>query len=104
MKCEANRCPGCSRHCCLDAPKCKYGCKYAMKMQAQPEPKKKYKWEKFADREGVLGQLILSGRRAKKALLGRKSTEEQLLKNLSAQEREQLACLLAKLASPAKCV
>lgn len=94
-----NCCPGCSRHCCLDKPKCKYGCRYCAKLQAEKENKtaKKHKWEKYVNRNNAFGMTIRIGRKLKKALLKKEITEAQLLHVLNGQERDTLAALLEKI-------
>ena len=101
-----NICPGCKRHCTADAPRCKYGrayfskCRKAESKAGTPEKDcggKRRKWEKYVERGGTAWLLLDTGRRAKKALLRRRITEEKLLAPLSIDEREKLRSLLAKL-------
>ena len=97
MKKEKCRCPGCSRHCCLDAPRCKYGCRYCQKSQPAEKKTKKHKWRQFVQADGALAQLIDTGRRARKALARGEAVEAQLLASLSPEEQESLRALLEKL-------
>ena len=105
-----NTCPGCSRHCTMDHPHCKYGRQYFEK-QKQKEvsktvcphcPKKQNpdspaKWEAYVQKGGTAWQLLYASRMAKKALRKKQVNEQMLLHRLSAEEREQLAEMLSRL-------
>ena len=97
-------CPGCSRHCTRDNPRCKRGRAYFAQMR-DGVPKaaavrkgsgKKRRWEKHVAEGGTAWQLICVGRRAKKALRREEISEAQLMSALNDQEREQLSLLLKK--------
>ena len=101
---HANVCPGCSRHCPMGKPHCKYGQKYFEKLKEkeasgenQQESRPKYKWEKFVRHEGALWKLLLVSGRSKKALKKGKLTEAAILSPLDEDEQEQLMELLGKL-------
>ena len=98
-------CPGCSRHCTRDNPRCKRGRAYFAQLQ-DGEPRatavrkgsgKKRRWEKHVTEGGIAWQLIYVGRRAKKALRREEISEAQFINALDEQERDQLAQLLKKL-------
>jgi len=103
-KAKADRCPGCSRHCCAAHVRCKYGQKYFQKQQEadisfqknQNDPHH-YKWEKFVQQGSPLWMLLWVSCQSKKALRKENLTEQQLLSALSESEQDQLRTLLAKL-------
>jgi len=97
-------CPGCSKRCTRDNPRCKRGRAYFEQMR-DGEPKaaavrkgsgKKCRWEKYVAEGGAVWQLICVGKRAKKALRREEISESQLMSALNDQEREQLSLLLKK--------
>ena len=107
MKNKQCVCPGCSRHCCAAAPRCKYGRKYFAAQSACcpkkcEQQKMKHKWERFVRREDALWQLMTTARRVKKALVRREITGDELLSALNASEQETLLALLGRLESSVK--
>ena len=99
---KQNTCPGCSRHCPLSAPRCKYGRNYLAKIQkSEAKPlkvkEKKYKWEKYAPKNGLAWKLLFAARKAKRALRDERIPEERLFAVLSAEERQSLNAILEKL-------
>ena len=91
-------CPGCSRHCCVDALRCKYGCAYFAKMQESKQlPPQKYKWEKHFVQGGVIWQILMVNRRMKKAVCKGKVTEDALLARLTQPEQQLICSQLTKL-------
>ena len=107
------RCPGCSKHCPLSAPKCKYGCRYAQKCAAsaaancaangcKSTDKHSRKWKKRVEKGGLLHLLLKTGKRIKKGLHRDSVTEEKLLSMLAPSEKESLEAILRKLESCAK--
>ena len=101
-------CPGCSKHCPLSAPRCKYGRNYAGKIQLNPDQapdtrkKGKLRWKALLARDGVIRQLLTTGKQIKKALRHGCITEAQLLDLLSVPEQEALLTMLARLHQAAK--
>lgn len=102
------RCPGCSRHCPLSAPRCKYGCRYAQKCAAsaasscaangcKSRDKHSRKWKKCIEKGGLLHLLLKSGKHIKKGLQKGSVTEEKLLSALTPSEKESLEAILRKL-------
>jgi len=101
-------CPGCSKHCPMASPRCKYGRAYFAK-QTQKENIKQtkntsnspsrssYKWEAYVTRGGPAWLMLLTLRNAKKALRKGRVTEAQLLRRLTDEDRLQLTALLQKL-------
>lgn len=94
-------CPGCGKHCPAAAVRCKYGrahfAKLAEESAAPEKGKHRRKWEKHVAADGPLWQLISTGRRVKKALLGGEIREEQLLTRLTGDEQRQLTEILRKM-------
>jgi len=95
---ERNTCPGCSKHCPLDKPKCKFGRAYSEKIKnAQFKPAKRPKGARCASPDSPVGQLLRTGRKLKKGLKKGKITEERLVEALAPGEREALTAILGKL-------
>ena len=101
-------CPGCSRHCPMGQPRCKYGQKYFEKRQKQQaeqalraqeeHPSGRHcKWEKYIKEGGLTWKLLWAGKKSKKALRRKKKTEMQLMSALTETEKEQLGVLLDKI-------
>lgn len=90
---QLDRCPGCSKHCCADHPRCKYGRKYFKETPAKP----KYKWDPFTSVDSPVWNLFFVSRRLKKQVCKSKVSEEQLLNRLSKDEQTALSLLLKKL-------
>ena len=93
------RCPGCSKHCCENAPRCKYGRSYFAKQQEKQEEKTKvkYKWERKVTNGGLIWRLLSVNRRVKKAVCREDISEEELLCVLTDGEQEALYAILSKL-------
>ncbi|MBQ8508189.1 MAG: hypothetical protein IJ466_12275 [Clostridia bacterium] len=99
---KQNTCPGCSRHCPLSAPRCKYGRTYlAKKQKSEAKCAKKesikYKWEKYAARDGLAWKLFFTCRSAKRAMRDSGISEAQFFAVLTEEERRALAGILEKL-------
>lgn len=92
-------CPGCKRHCPMNAVRCKYGKQHFAKLETAEEKKSRprHKWERATRPGGLAWRLLAVSRSAKKALVGRDMTEDELLSRLSADDRALLGELLAKL-------
>ena len=103
-------CPGCGKHCPMNSVRCKYGRNYFAKLeakrkkaemvcgtQAEPEKRRRKKWEKHVCGGGPLWQLLHTAGGVKKALRSGGASEDELLKALDAPEREQLRSLLVKI-------
>lgn len=96
------KCTGCSKHCCEDAPKCKYGRTYFAKMrdkQEQENPKQQYKWERNLTRGSLIWQMLMVNRRMKKAVCKGRITEEALIAALTLDEYEMLHKALDRLSA-----
>lgn len=92
------KCPGCSRHCSENAPRCKYGRAYFAKQQAKAEKSAHtYKWEANVSRGGLVWKLLFVNRRLKKAVCKGRVQEEALLQALTADEQALLHTVLEKL-------
>lgn len=92
------RCPGCSKHCPLSAPRCKYGRTYAAKkMEKEIKPKCKHKWEGYVTLQGEIWQMLTLSRAIKKGLCHSRVTETQLLSAITPEQRQALAEILQKL-------
>ena len=92
-------CPGCSKHCPMGAPRCKYGRAYFEKQAAKQteQSAKKCKWKTRVTPDSALWQLLSVSRRLKKALCHGEITEARLLSALDAQEQQALSVLLNRL-------
>ena len=110
-------CPGCSKHCPLSNPKCKYGQKYAAKQKEKEEARKctapetalgtvqcrkkhackRKKWENYVQERGLAWKLIASGRKMKKILREGKTGEEALFAQLNEADRRVLEEILDNL-------
>lgn len=99
MKNKSNRCPGCSRHCTLDAPRCKYGCRYSAKMEnrKKQEEAPMRKWERDVRRGGLLWRMLHVSRWMKKSLRKGCVSEKELLALLDETHQRELASALAAL-------
>lgn len=99
MKDKTNRCPGCSRHCPLNAPRCKYGCRYVSKLKNQTQEAETplRKWERDVQRGGLLWRLLYVSRWMKKALRKGCISEKELLSLLDESHQQELAVALAAL-------
>jgi len=98
-----NVCPGCSKHCPMGSPRCKYGRKYfeklAQEKEIPQEIRRHYKWEKLVHQGGLVWQLLWVASRSKKALRKKELTEHELLLALDNDELEQLQQLLEKISA-----
>jgi len=97
-------CPGCSRHCTKDSIRCKRGRAYFAKLEeqiksAEPVRECRRKWMKSVSENGVLWNLLMTGRNIKKALRSEEIAELQLTGALTAEEITQLTSALQKLQS-----
>ena len=97
-------CPGCHHHCPMGAPRCKYGRSFFARQEArtiaEPQAVKvqpKRKWEAYVSADGLAWRTITAGRSLKKALCHGCYAEKRLEELFSAEEREQLSALLARL-------
>jgi len=90
------KCPGCSKHCCENAPRCKYGRAYFAKQQKKAE-EPKYKWEANVTRGGLIWKLLFVNRKVKKAVCKTIVSEEKLLAALTVEEKAMLQTALEKL-------
>ena len=96
-------CPGCSRHCPMSAPKCKYGRNYSAKCQPCPKTSeqtseaKPGKWKKSIEKGGLTHQLLRTAKTIKKGLKHGQLSEEALLRRLTPPEAENLEAILKKL-------
>lgn len=98
MQNKSGKCPGCGRHCPLDAPRCKYGIRYANKIKGEKvKEERRFKWEKYVASGGVVWKMLHVSRNAKKSLVRGVVTEEQLLAALTDSERRMLEEILEKL-------
>lgn len=99
MKNKTNCCPGCSRHCSLDAPRCKYGCRYLSKLEERKQENEAplRKWERDVQRGGLLWRLLRVGRKMKKAMKKGCISEKELLALLDETHRRELASALSAL-------
>lgn len=92
------KCPGCSKHCCEDAPRCKYGRNYFAKQQEKKqEPKTQFKWEANVIQGGLIWKLLYVNRKVKKAVCRGVISENSLMAALSTQEQAVLYEALEKL-------
>ena len=89
---QCTLCPGCKRHCSACNPKCGYGRKY---FSACRKKQKRRKWEKYAERGGLVWQLLDVSKALKKALKQQKTSEEKFLNAISEQDRQLLSALLS---------
>jgi len=99
---KENVCPGCSKHCPLNAPRCKYGIRHAAKLQKKAtacatKKQKQYKWERHTAKGGPAHLMLTVSRSAKKALCHEKTTEERMFASFTPAEKELFASLLAKI-------
>ena len=94
-------CPGCSRHCPANAVRCKYGRAYFTKhppAEAACSGKPKgHKWKAFVEKDGVLLNYLISGKKIKKALCHQKVSEAALLSLLTEEEKHVLSAITQKL-------
>ncbi len=94
-------CPGCSRHCSMDAPRCKYGKKYFAKCCPCPaiaeKAGKARKWKDALEKDGLIRRLLKTGKRIRKGLKRGEITESALLSRLTPSEKESLEAVLEKL-------
>ena len=102
MKNAKAHCPGCSRHCPMNAVRCKYGQKYFEKHgeevhHACKAKKDHPKWMKHVAENSLVFTFLTTGKRVKKALCHQKISETALLNVLTAEEKETLSNLLHKL-------
>lgn len=99
MKNKSNHCPGCSRHCSLNAPRCKYGCRYIAKLEKQKQTCETplRKWERDVQRGGLLWRLLHVSRWMKKALRDGCTSEKELLCLLDESHQRDLALALSAL-------
>ena len=93
---KENVCPGCGKHCPLSSPRCKYGMRYAAKLQKQKTPKK-HKWEKHVTPDGPAHLMMTVSRKAKKALCHQKVNEDALFASFTPFEKEIFTTLLQKI-------
>ena len=92
------KCPGCSKHCCENAPRCKYGRAYfAKQQQKKEEPKPKFKWEANVIHGGLIWKLLHVNRKVKKAVCKGLISENRLMSALNAEEQTVLYAALEKL-------
>ena len=97
---KENVCPGCGKHCPLSSPRCKYGMRYAAKLQKEEhacQKPKQHKWEKHVTPNGPAHLMLTVSRRAKKALCHQKVTEDALFASFTQFEKEIFAALLQKI-------
>ena len=93
-------CPGCGRHCTAENVRCKYGKSYFEKRSADAQKgteRRKYKWERYVEAEGLLRRLLLLSVQMKKALKSGAMTEAQLTGGLSEEEKAQLTAVISKI-------
>ena len=96
-------CPGCSRHCPIGTPKCKYGRNYFAKCQPCPKAAehpceaKSRKWKESVKKGGLTHLLLKSAKSIKKGLKRGVLTEEALLSRLTPSEKESLEAIMKKL-------
>ena len=103
---QENRCPGCGKHCPLNAPRCKYGRTYAEKIQKKKKddaqrtaPAILKKWKKYLSADSVIYQLLISSKQIKQGLRQEELSEEKLLSRISPEEAKTLSVILSKLIS-----
>lgn len=97
---KAPVCPGCSRHCPMGAPRCKYGVRYFAQLEEKTEKKAAapaHKWEKLVARDGLGWQVLSAGCAVKKTLRRGEATEEQIFAVLTPEEKTVLIEILKKL-------
>lgn len=97
-----NVCPGCHKHCPLNAPRCKYGLSYLAKQEKKKascssSKQKHYKWEQYVAQNGPAWKLLTISRNAKKALCRRDITESALFAAFTEEEKQLFAKMLDKL-------
>lgn len=104
-KMKENVCPGCGRHCSTENVRCKYGRNYFEKQRASEQngmERRKYKWERYVEKEGLLWKLLLLSAQMKKSLKSEVMTEEQLLSALTDSEQDALAAAIGKIGESMK--
>ena len=64
--------------------------------------RRKYKWERYVEKEGLLWKLLLLSTQMKKSLKSEVMTEEQLLSALTDSEQDALAAAIGKIGESMK--